>query len=120
MLTGQFSLEMHYPPTATRPYPLTATVRSSVMSPVYPQLRFVVKGSKGSFVKYGMDAQLPDLARLARGDEVPHYGEEGPEGWGELTEAVGAGGEAGSGDSAAGGQGEVVHGEEGVRFVKTK
>lgn len=85
------------------------------MSPVYPQLRFVVKGSKGSFVKYGMDAQLPDLARLARGEEVPRYGEEGPEGWGELTEAVEAGG-----DSTAAGEGEVVQGEEGLRFVKTK
>lgn len=41
--------------------PLTVIISSSSLSLSKPQLRFTFKGTKGSFVKYGMDVQGDQL-----------------------------------------------------------
>jgi predicted dehydrogenase len=69
-------------------YPgLRAMARARILA-YAPGPHFLVHGTKGSFVKYGMD---PQEARL-RGDDVPQgfdwgadWGEESEEGWGTLS-----------------------------------
>ena len=48
---------MHYDKTESNPYPLTATVKAHSLSLRNPQLRFLVRGDNGTFVKYGVDVQ---------------------------------------------------------------
>jgi len=48
---------MHYGKTENRPYPLTATIKAHSLSLRNPQLKFLVRGDNGTFVKYGMDVQ---------------------------------------------------------------
>jgi len=48
---------MHYPRTEENPYLLTVTLRAHPLSQRTPQLRYTVRGSKGTFVKYGLDVQ---------------------------------------------------------------
>lgn len=48
---------MHYPRTEENPYLLTVTLRSHPLSQRTPQLRYTVRGSRGTFVKYGLDVQ---------------------------------------------------------------
>ena len=65
-------------------YPeMHAYLRASMMA-CSPGPRFVLHGTKGSFVKYGMD---PQEAILRRGDPPggPHWGEEPESDWGTLT-----------------------------------
>jgi scyllo-inositol 2-dehydrogenase (NADP+) len=65
-------------------YPgMRAYLRASVMT-VAPGPRFVVHGTKGSFVKYGLD---PQEAQLRRGDPPggPNWGEDPESEWGTLT-----------------------------------
>lgn len=48
---------MHYDKTERNPYPLTATIKAHSLSLRSPQLKFVVRGDNGTFVKYGADVQ---------------------------------------------------------------
>lgn len=57
---------MHYDRTATNPYPLTATLKAHSLSLRSPQLKFVVRGDNGTFVKYGMDVQEDQVAAHGR------------------------------------------------------
>ena len=65
---------------------LVVTLRASILSPLPSQIRFLIKGSTGSFVKYGMDAQ--DLRQLGKSKGVDRdgYGSEPKETWGTLYE----------------------------------
>ncbi|KAF4619960.1 hypothetical protein D9613_005369 [Agrocybe pediades] len=56
-----FTLYMHYAPNDTRPHPLTIILRSHPLSVKSPQLRFLVRGTKGTFTKYGVDVQEDQL-----------------------------------------------------------
>ena len=62
---------------------IRAVLRASVMT-VAPGPRFVIHGTTGSFVKYGLD---PQEALLRRGDAPagPNWGEEPESDWGTLT-----------------------------------
>jgi len=51
----------HYPVSPSRKLPLTITLRGSILSLMNPQLRYTLKGTKGSWVKYGLDVQEPQL-----------------------------------------------------------
>jgi hypothetical protein len=48
---------MHYSRTEENPYLLTVTLHAHPLSQRTPQLRYTVRGSKGTFVKYGLDVQ---------------------------------------------------------------
>lgn len=52
-----FTIIMHYPRSDTNPYLLTVTLRAHPLSQRTPQLRYTIRGSKGTFVKYGLDVQ---------------------------------------------------------------
>ena len=55
-----------------------------------PGPRFQIHGSRGSFIKYGLDQQEDALKRGQRpGPANPDWGREGPEWWGELTTSLG-------------------------------
>ena len=67
-------------------YPLTIILRSHILSARAPQLRFVARGTKGTFIKYGLDCQedqlkvMPDPKGIFRDD----YGKEEQSIWGEV------------------------------------
>jgi predicted dehydrogenase len=54
---SKFTVILHYDRTQSNPYLLTAILRSHPISQRTPQLRYTVRGSKGTFVKYGLDVQ---------------------------------------------------------------
>lgn len=55
---------MQYPVGTSRKYPLTVILRAHILSVRSPQLRFIVRGSNGTFVKYGLDVQEDQLKIL--------------------------------------------------------
>jgi predicted dehydrogenase len=82
----EYTVLLHYPRgTAGSAYPLTVTVRTHPLSQRDPQLRFIVRGDKGTFVKHGLDTQE---AALLKGDvsliTSAGFGVEPKEIWGEL------------------------------------
>ncbi|GAA5987462.1 hypothetical protein JCM10908_001964 [Rhodotorula pacifica] len=61
-----FVVHLHYPPAPSDPsrsLPLLAIARGSILSLQTPQSRFTVKGTRGTFVKYGLDAQEAQLIK---------------------------------------------------------
>lgn len=66
---------MHYDKTEKNPYPLTATIKAHSLSLRNPQLKFLVRGDNGTFVKYGLDVQEGQMEanRLAAFD-LADYG----------------------------------------------
>jgi len=56
-----FTILLHYPANAKRPVPITAILRSHFQSVRNPQLRYSIKGMKGSFTKLGVDVQEDQL-----------------------------------------------------------
>jgi scyllo-inositol 2-dehydrogenase (NADP+) len=70
-------------------YPKMRALLRASMTTCAPGPRFTVHGTKGSFVKYGLDPQEDALKANARpGSE--HWGEEPESSWGVLTPAEGA------------------------------
>ena len=71
-----FDIRLHYPRMQAR---LRATMLACAPGP-----RWIVHGTRGSFIKYGMD---PQEAPLRRGEmyDSPNWGEEPEEGWGTLS-----------------------------------
>ena len=53
----KFTIIMHYDKTEDKPYPLTTTIKAHSLSLRNPQLKFLVRGDNGTFVKYGIDVQ---------------------------------------------------------------
>ncbi|KAL0582009.1 hypothetical protein V5O48_000067 [Marasmius crinis-equi] len=81
-----FTVLMHYPSGSALPYPLTAILRGHILSVKSPQLRYVVRGSKGTYTKYGVDIQEDQLKAIASPNDVfaNTYGLEPESMWGEL------------------------------------
>lgn len=52
---------MHYDAVDRRQYPLTAILRASILSVRSPQVRYVVRGDRGTYTKYGIDVQEEQL-----------------------------------------------------------
>ena len=77
-------MDLYYP----RPHKsdLVVVLRASILSPLPSQIRFLIKGSTGSFVKYGMDAQDLQTLGKSKGASREGYGEEPKETWGTLYE----------------------------------
>ena len=106
-----FAMDLYYPPTTgTASSEFVVTVRASIMSPLPRQLRFLIRGTNGSFVKYGLDPQEAHLKKVGSSMVVSEgYGEEPESSWGELIEARKAT------------EGEVsVKNPDGTEFVTTK
>ncbi|KLO10156.1 NAD-binding protein [Schizopora paradoxa] len=82
-----FTIFLRYPSDASRKHPLTVILRSHPLSVRSSQLRFVVRGTKGTFVKYGMDVQESQLRTMSdpKIDIFTHaYGREPEEIWGTV------------------------------------
>lgn len=106
----QFNMELFYPPqVASSKTPMVVTISGSILSCLPRQLRFRIRGSKGSFIKYGLDPQEANLKLIGgRTDVGEGFGEEKEEMWGELIEARKAE------------QGEKGVKNDNVEFVTTK
>jgi hypothetical protein len=52
---------MHYSPNSGRPHPLTANLRAHILSVRVPQQRYIVRGTQGTYTKYGVDVQEDQL-----------------------------------------------------------
>ncbi|KDQ64707.1 hypothetical protein JAAARDRAFT_28352 [Jaapia argillacea MUCL 33604] len=82
-----FTILFHYPPTSAFPHALTAILRAHILSVKSPQVRYVVRGTKGTFSKFGVDIQEDQLKVIASPDEIisdPNYGKEPEDIWGSL------------------------------------
>ena len=78
MTCSQFTIILQYPAEESQKYPLTVILRAHILSVRSPQLRYVVRGSKGTFVKYGLDVQEDQLKIMPdpKGIFTPSYGRE--------------------------------------------
>ncbi|KZT20780.1 NAD-P-binding protein [Neolentinus lepideus HHB14362 ss-1] len=83
-----FTIYFHYTPfPPNRPHSLTVILRSHILSVSAPQLRWVVRGTQGTYTKYGSDGQeghiraMSDPAQITENEE---YGKEHEGMWGTL------------------------------------
>jgi len=88
-----FTIVLRYATSSSRKYPITAVLRAHSLSARAPQLRFVVRGLKGTFVKYGLDCQEDQLKVMPNPKDIfaPDYGKEEESIWGELQLIQGEG-----------------------------
>jgi len=89
-LDDAFTITLHYSATSARPHPLQAILRGHLLTVRDPQLRYVVRGTKGTFSKFGVDLQEEQLKKGMRIGDVG-LGVEGPE-IAAKVEVVGEGG----------------------------
>jgi len=59
----KLTIIMHYDKTESNPYPLTATIKAHSLSLRNPQLKYLVRGDNGTFVKYGVDVQEDQVSK---------------------------------------------------------
>ena len=78
IIDDAFDIHLRYRNT----HPLTAVLRSTLTAAI-PRARFVLHGTKGSFVKYGLDPQ-EDQLKAGQTFDTPGFGHEQQETWGEL------------------------------------
>ncbi|KAI0650178.1 oxidoreductase [Trametes meyenii] len=86
-----FTLFLHYPPLeaagGTQPQSFTVILRGHILSVRSPQVRYVVRGTRGTYLKYGVDVQedqlkvIPDPAQIT---QSPEYGVEPEAIWGTV------------------------------------
>ncbi|KAH6915298.1 oxidoreductase [Coprinopsis sp. MPI-PUGE-AT-0042] len=60
-----FTIHLKYERDSTRQYPLTVILRSHPLSVRSPQIRYIARGSRGTFVKYGIDTQEEHLKLIS-------------------------------------------------------
>ena len=62
---AQFTIFLHYPPRPAakglQPTSFTAILRGHILSVRSPQVRYVVRGTQGTYFKYGVDVQEDQL-----------------------------------------------------------
>ncbi|OCF42095.1 hypothetical protein I317_04066 [Kwoniella heveanensis CBS 569] len=85
-LDESFVLDLYYPPAETTSSDTARiiTLRASILSALPHQLRYLVKGSKGSYVKYTLPNSHSALKEINEDNPVTHegFGVEPEEGWG--------------------------------------
>ncbi|KAJ7179858.1 hypothetical protein C8R43DRAFT_870765 [Mycena crocata] len=81
-----FTIFMHYDAGPTLPRPVTAIARAQLLSVRSPQPRYSVLGTKGSYVKYGVDVQEDQLKVISKPNDIhgKGYGIEPEILWGTL------------------------------------
>ncbi|KAI0306951.1 NAD-P-binding protein [Multifurca ochricompacta] len=88
-----FTIFLRYPAGTVSPHPFTAILRAHVLSVRASQLRYKVRGTQGTFIKYGLDTQEDQLRVLPEPNHIhaAGFGSEPEELWGTL-ENLGADG----------------------------
>lgn len=86
MVDDAFDIFLEY----EEPQPMSVLLRAT-QTACTPGPRFVLHGTKGSFVKWGMDPQEVQL-KAGMGFDAPGFGEEPQTAWGELRICGGPGG----------------------------
>ncbi|KAG6878111.1 hypothetical protein C0993_012115 [Termitomyces sp. T159_Od127] len=81
-----FTIHFHYSRGPARPYPFTAILRGHILSARSPQLRYIVRGTQGTYVKYGVDIQEEQLKVIPSPGAILEdaYGKEPESIWGTL------------------------------------
>jgi len=81
-----FTIIFRYPSGTVSPHPFMAILRAHVLSVRSPQLRFKVRGTRGTFIKYGLDTQEDRLRVLSKPNDIftADFGSEPTEIWGTL------------------------------------
>ncbi|KAH0587310.1 hypothetical protein J132_09482 [Termitomyces sp. J132] len=81
-----FTIHFHYSRGPARPYPFTAILRGHILSIRSSQLRYIVRGTQGTYVKYGVDIQEEQLKVIPSPGAVREdaYGKEPESIWGTL------------------------------------
>jgi len=59
-----FTILLHYPVNPNRPHPLTVILSEAMFSVISRPQRYIVRGSKGTFHKYGVDVQEGQLRAI--------------------------------------------------------
>ena len=77
---------MHYAVGPSRKYPLTANLRAHILSVRSPQPRYTVRGTKGTYTKFGVDVQEDQLKAMASPSGVfdDGFGRESQALWGTV------------------------------------
>ncbi|TXT13287.1 hypothetical protein VHUM_00654 [Vanrija humicola] len=83
-LDEAFEMTLYYPPSAGSKTPLTVNLGASILSSVPEQLRYLVKGANGSYLKFGLDPQEPFL-RGGKTVADEGYGIEPESAWGSVS-----------------------------------
>jgi len=85
-IDDSFTIMLHYPPGPNRHHPLTAILRGGILSVRSQQLRYTVRGTKGTFQKYGVDVQEDQLKIIADPTKIRElgYGKEPEKIWGTV------------------------------------
>ncbi|KAL9712824.1 hypothetical protein Ac2012v2_004062 [Leucoagaricus gongylophorus] len=81
-----FTIHLHYQRNPNRPYPITVILRAHVLSVRTPPLRFIVRGTRGSYIKYGVDTQEDQLKVITTPESIleDQHGKEPESLWGVL------------------------------------
>jgi predicted dehydrogenase len=81
-----FTIILRYPSGTVSPQPFMAILRAHVLSVRSLQLRFKVRGTRGTFIKYGLDTQEAQLRVLSTPNDIfaADFGTEPTEIWGTL------------------------------------
>lgn len=77
-------MTLYYPPQAGSKTPLTVNLGASILSSVPEQLRYLIKGANGSYLKFGLDPQEPFL-RGGKTVKDTGYGIEPESAWGSVS-----------------------------------
>jgi hypothetical protein len=85
---------LHYPVGPNRPNPLTAILRGHILSVRSKQLRYLVRGTKGTFEKYGVDVQEDQLKVIVDPTMIHEFGfgKETEKIWGKIENLTENGG----------------------------
>ncbi|PIL36909.1 hypothetical protein GSI_00599 [Ganoderma sinense ZZ0214-1] len=93
-----FTIFLHYPPRAAasglQPTSFTAILRGHILSVRSPQVRYVVRGTQGTFLKYGVDVQEDQLKVIPSPRDITQsegYGVEPEEIYGTVENLDGEG-----------------------------
>ena len=83
---SQFTIMFHYYPGARTRYPLTVTLKAHCLSVRSPQVRYIVRGTRGTYTKYGLDVQEDQLRVISSPSAIleERYGMEPEYLWGTL------------------------------------
>ncbi|KAI0347431.1 oxidoreductase [Trametopsis cervina] len=93
-----FTIFLHYPPLAptgnaeVHPTSFTAILRGAILSVKSPQVRYVIRGTNGTYSKYGVDVQEDQLKAIASPSDIftlANYGQEPEELYGTLENLEG-------------------------------
>jgi hypothetical protein len=82
----QFIIHMHYPAGPALQQPFTAILRAHILSVRSPQARFIVRGTRGTYTKFGVDGQEDQLKAMKDPLDIfsAAYGKEPESLWGNL------------------------------------